>query len=95
MADEPKAEPKVNVSQLELELANRQPAVFVNKTVLSLTGPLARLTFLETKAEVEVQARTAVVMTIGDLLAVRDLIQRMTANVQLVEVKVGDKKPDA
>ena len=102
MADEPQSQNTTeavgtNLTRAELNAAWEIPATLVNKVVLSMSGPNARLAFLETTtppAAGAVMGRAAVLMTIGDLLELRDLIASMTANLKLIRVDASEENKD-
>ncbi len=91
MTDDVKAPDQValNLSLAEVDAAWAMPAVFANKVVLTMSGPNARLAFLESSsppASPAVAPRAAVSMTIGDLIELGQLIANMTANLTVVRV---------
>jgi len=66
------------LSEDELRAAFAGPAFHSNKIYLSITGSGARLAFMEQQGEpVPPTFRTAVVLSLPDALALRDLITRM------------------
>ena len=86
MAEEPENLPQPDATEM-LE-AFSGPAVFANKIYLTLIGPNARLAFAElTQPEQKPVFRSAVVMTINDLLALQDAIANLRKHATLVEVK--------
>lgn len=94
MADEPKPGTDIvkPVSDNEMEVAYSGPAYFTNKFYITATGVTARIAFTEqAPPNQEPQFRTAVAMTLADLIKLGELIQGMTANVQTVEVRVDPK----
>lgn len=83
--------PKVrNVTAEEFADAYQQPAVFVNKTILSVAGPMARLTFVERRENegaLHSHARVSIAMSLGDLLKLRALIDEMSSKIQEIDVR--------
>ncbi len=90
MTEETKTEIR-NVTADEFAEAYRSPGVFVNKIVLTLQGPFARLTFFERReqdTQVYSYARATVVMPLGDLVEMRDLLNQMSDKIKLVDIPV-------
>ncbi len=92
MAEEKEPVQVTGISEQELREIVEGPAVYVNKVYVTAQGAVARLTFAEAGPQ-GVHFRSAVLMTIGDLISLRDVISSVIAEGQAVQVRV--KRPDA
>ena len=78
MSADPNATNPVPVSSDELTMAFTGPAFLVNKMYLTMTPATGRIAFMEVPPGMQTPVfRTAVVMTVNDLLELRDLLNRM------------------
>lgn len=77
-----------NVSQQDAEAAFALPAVFANKVVLTMTPTSGRLSFLETST-MGVQGRAAIILLAGDLIALRDLLNRSIPDSNISKLPLG------
>lgn len=79
------------VSPEELAAAFEGPAYFTNKFYLTVTGTMARISFTEQlpAPDGSIRYRTAISMTVDDLLKLRDLIQQFTSQVQIISVQTS------
>lgn len=64
------------ISPKDLAVVFSGPACWSDKVYLTPNGPIARITFCEISADAPV-FRTAVVMQLPDVMALRDLLTRM------------------
>ena len=88
MAEKEDDKPKVTPD--EMAIINSGPAFFSNKMYLTVGGTVARITFAEQQQGAASPAfRAAVVLTLGDLLKLRELIDRLTKDVRLVQVNAS------
>jgi hypothetical protein len=58
------------------------PAPWANKVLLTLTPVTGRLSFLELSSDAPPKFRAAVTTTISDLVALRDLLNKMLKDVR-------------
>lgn len=85
----PAAEPNgqdAAVSPEEIIEIHSKPAIWVNKTYLTSGGFNVRVTFAEKVPDGVPQSRAAVLMSVSDLLKLRDLINRIEREVETVEL---------
>jgi hypothetical protein len=80
-----------NIAPEELKIAFSGPALFTNKFYLTITGPIARIAFTETHPNLSPTYRTAVSMTLDDLLRLRDVIDNLASDFQQVAITVEEK----
>lgn len=77
-----------SASRAEINAAFSGPSVAANKILLTLTPVTGRLTFLEIHPDVEhPQFRASVSLLVSDLLSLRDLLDRMLANVEALPLE--------
>ncbi|HVY87982.1 MAG TPA: hypothetical protein VG942_03890 [Hyphomonadaceae bacterium] len=75
------------VTEKEKEAAFGLPSAFVTKSIITVSGPFARLTFFEI-AEISGAnlsfPKVSVTMPLGDLLHLRDLITQLESNFRMI-----------
>ncbi|MFT4079105.1 hypothetical protein [Rhodomicrobium sp.] len=79
--------PVAPVAAAEIEKAFQTPATFVNKAYLTLSGPNARLSFVEIAPDGTPLPRAAVAMTIADLFALHDAIGAIRQSANVVQIR--------
>lgn len=86
MADQAPPNPVKSVSKEEMEVAYGGPAPFANRFFVTIAGPVARIAFAEMGKGIEPQFRTAVTMTAGDLIQLRDVLIGLTKNMATIQI---------
>lgn len=79
--------PVAPVAAAEIEKAFQTPAILVNKAYLTLSGPNARLSFVEIAPNGTPLPRAAIAMTIADLFALHDAIGALRQSANVVEIR--------
>ncbi|WKW51490.1 hypothetical protein [Rhodomicrobium lacus] len=79
--------PVAPVNATEIEKAFKNPALFVNRAYLTLSGPNARLSFVEIAPDGTPLPRAAVAMTIADLFALHDAIGAIRQSANVVQIR--------
>jgi hypothetical protein len=80
-----------SVSDEELKKAYSGPAIFVNRFVVTIMGAHARIAFTEQdRKDGDILFRTAVAMSIDDMLKLVDLINKLVENTKLKKISLTD-----
>lgn len=90
MAAEPNENERPKISEREMEIAFSGPAIYTNKFYVTVGGAHARIAFTEARKEGDPQFRSAVSMTLEDLFKLRDIINRLSARMKVIEVPVPE-----
>lgn len=94
-APQQKASTIAAVTEDELLIAHEGAAVFSNKFYITATGPIARIAFTEVPPQSKKPIfRTAVLLSVADLIKLAEVIKHVTASVQEVRVEQAPKKPN-
>ncbi len=71
-----------SVNEAELAGIAAAPAVYANRFFVSLYGPIAKVVFGEQQSDNSAATRASVILTLGDLIELRDLLASMLKDVQ-------------
>lgn len=85
-----------NVTPDELREAAKMPAIFVNKTIASISGSMARITFFERRDDdggTHSDARVCVAMELSAFVELHKLTERLMVNIR--EVPLPQPLPEA
>ena len=78
----------VEVTSDELDVAFDGPAPFANKFYVTLNGPFARIAFTEQgRPNAKPSFRSAVIMSAGDLLQLKDLIEELEPKLKAITIE--------
>jgi hypothetical protein len=80
-----------SVSEVDLAGIAAAPAAYANRFFVSLYGPIAKVTFGEQQPDNSAVMRTSVVLTIGDLIELRDLLTIMLKDVERPSVDASSQ----
>jgi hypothetical protein len=72
----PSDQPQPVLTEEEIRTSFSGPAVHSNKMLLTMTPAGARLTFMEHSTDVAAQFRSAVLLSIHDAIALKNLLER-------------------
>lgn len=85
-----------NSTEEDVRTAFSGPALASNRFFLSLVGSGVRIAFTEQHGKiVGPQFRTAVMISLEDAFALRDLLTSQLSNIQFIEVPPQDEPADA
>lgn len=84
------AKARKGLSKNELEISFSGPALATNRFFVSISPAGMRVAFAEQhSADMEPKFRTAIIMSIQDALAMRDLLNNMLKNVSTESASAG------
>ena len=89
------AEETTKISQQEIDVCYSIPAQLVTRTIITTSGPNARITFLEQHSpETEPHARASVIMTLPEALNLRDLLTRIVKPLEDQMAQANPENPE-